>query len=350
MIDRNDVRRAEWQLWAVTFAILVALAGAIIYLGTGAGDPIIAGIPSRALLGVALGALVVGFALYAIDRERGLKRLTDDLHNEQLHHERLAARLASLAELTRERDTSTALLESAADGFAVVDPSMTVVRFNAAMESMTGIARSGALGADALEIFPMADPSGARLSGLAHPISAAFADGVARSRNEMQLERSDGSLRWISATFSPIREKDQPVLVLVALRDITAQKESELMQRDFVSMAAHELRSPLTAIKGFTRTLMTKFDQLSEERRNHYLAVVNEQSNRLARLVDDLMQVSRIDARSVKVAREAIDVVTMVEALRDQFTSKWSDRSIEIEVDPSLPPALADAHGRRAPG
>ncbi len=344
MIDRNDISRAEWQLWAVTFALLAVLAGALIYIVAGSGSPDIAGIPSRTLLEVALGALVAAFTLYAIDRERGLKRLGDDLVAEQLSHERLSARVASLAELNRERDTSTALLEASADGIAVVDTSMTIVRFNAAMEAMTGVTLADALGAGALQTLDLSDPMGAPLVGLAHPLTAVLGDGVARVWSEMQITRADGSPYWVSATFSPILDDNQPVLVLIALRDISSQKESEMMQRDFVSMAAHELRSPLTAIKGFTRTLMTKFERLPEERRAHYLAVVNEQSNRLARLVDDLMHVSRIDARSVRLDPEVLDVAIVIRSLADQFRSKWTDREIQIDVDALAPPALADSH------
>jgi PAS domain S-box-containing protein len=344
LVDRNDVSRAEWQLWGATFAILAALAGAIIYIVTGEGIPEIAGLPSRTILIIALASLVVAFATYAIDRERGFKRLNDHLIAEQLTHERLAARLASLAELARERDTSTALLEASADGMAVIDTTMTIIRFNPAMGLLTGIPSPEAVGASALDILPLADPSGAPLDDSSHPLSAVFADGVARVRNEMQLILQDGSVTWVSATFSPILEQGAPALVLIALRDISAQKESEMMQRDFVSMAAHELRSPLTAIKGFTRTLMTKFELLPPERRGHYLAVVNDQSNRLARLVDDLMQVSRIDAGSVRLDTDSVDLGDVVRSLAEQFGSKWAGRALDIEVDDDAPPALADPH------
>jgi signal transduction histidine kinase len=115
-------------------------------------------------------------------------------------------------------------------------------------------------------------------------------------------------------------------------------------QRDFVSMAAHELRAPLTAIKGFTRTLMTRFAQLDEEKRTAYLSLVNEQSNRLARLVDDLMAVSKIDSGRITLERAPVDVPMLVRSVIDEFRSKWTGRVIEVVADEPLAPALADRH------
>jgi signal transduction histidine kinase len=117
------------------------------------------------------------------------------------------------------------------------------------------------------------------------------------------------------------------------------------MHRDFVSMAAHELRNPLTAIKGFTRTLMLKADVLTDERKNEYLSMVNEQSNRLAHLVEDLMQVSRIDAGRVTLEPRALDLEDTLAGLLDQFRTKWSGREIVVDHrGDTMSPVLADPH------
>lgn len=343
-MQRRDVVRAQWQLWALTFAIVAALTGALIVLATGDQTPAIGVIPSRAILVITLSALVGAFTLYAIDRERGLMRLNEQLHAEQLESERLAARVSSLAELTREQDTSAALLEGSADGIVVVDASLAVLRFNASMQRLVEVSRAEAMGRDVTEILHLHDAAGAPLEDRNHPVRAVFTDGVPRSCAELKLVRADGSHRWVSATISPIFDGEVPALVLIALRDIAEQKEQQAMQRDFVSMAAHELRSPLTAIKGFTRTLMARFDELPAEKRARYLSLVNEQSDRLARLVDDLMQVSRIDSHRVSLDRAPLDLADTVRALIEQFRGKWAGRTIELHTDGTMRPANVDAH------
>jgi signal transduction histidine kinase len=88
---------------------------------------------------------------------------------------------------------------------------------------------------------------------------------------------------------------------------------------------------------------MLKADRISEERRTQYLSMVNEQSNRLARLVDDLMQVSRIDAHRVRLECRSLDIGMVARALVDQFRTKWADRDIEVDADQEAT-VTADPH------
>ena len=346
MQSRTEIIRARWQLWAATFAIITSLAGLVIFLSTSTEQRVeIAFIPSKVLLGMALGGMVVAFVLYAVDRERNLYRLADRLIQEQLESERLGARLQYLAELTRERDTNAALLEGSADGVVALDADGVIRRFNPAMEDLSARGASDAIGRHVTEVLRFEGPDGEPVLSPEHPAVLVLADGVARVGMQLQLQVGAGRTRWVSATFSPVLENDEAALVLCLLRDINDQKEQEIMQRDFVSMAAHELRSPLTAIKGFTRTLLSKADAIEPERRARYLTMVNEQSDRLARLVDDLMQVSRIDAQRLTLDRDYLDVALMLDVLVEQFRAKWADRRIEVTLSsPDVRPAWADPH------
>jgi PAS domain S-box-containing protein len=344
--NRNDVERAQWQLWAVTFVIIGGLAAALILLATSSGPVQVAQfLPSRAILGIALGGLVAAFALYAFDRERGLHRLAERLMREQLESDQMATRLKYLHELARERDTNAALLEGSADGIAVIGEDLSIIRFNKAMQDLCARDANDAVGAVAPDVLTFTAADGTLLEGALHPIRVTAVDGIARAGLQLRLIQPDGSERWVSGTFSPVRDENGSGVVLVTLRDIADQKEQERMHRDFVSMAAHELRSPLTAIKGFTRTLMLKADQLGDERRNEYLSMVNEQSNRLAHLVDDLMAVSRIDSGRVSLEPRALEIDVTLAGLLDQFRGKWAGRTISVTHAASdVPPVFADPH------
>ena len=345
MRDRNDVVRAQWQLWAVAFIIICGLAGALIFLATSAAPASkVTFLPSRALLAIALGGLITAFTMYAIDRERHLHRLSERLLREQVDAEQMSLRLKYLHELTRERDTNAALLDGSADGIAVIDKDFEIIRFNRSMQKLCALAETDALGERAEAVFRFATPEGSPLEGALHPIHVTATDGIARGGLELRLLVGEDKERWVSGTFSPIIDADGTSAILINLRDIAEQKEQERMHRDFVSMAAHELRNPLTAIKGFTRTLMLKADMLSDERRLEYLSMVNEQSNRLAHLVEDLMQVSRIDAGRVTLDPRALDVGETLAGLLEQFRTKWSARAIAVQQDPEVAPVFADPH------
>jgi PAS domain S-box-containing protein len=237
------------------------------------------------------------------------------------------------------------LLDGSADGIAVIDKDFQIIRFNRSMETLRAVAGSEALGKPVEQIFRFATVDGAPLDGALHPVRVAATDGIARSGIELRLLLDDAKERWVSGTFSPLRDGDETGAILVNLRDIAEQKEQERMHRDFVSMAAHELRNPLTAIKGFTRTLMLKADMLTDERKSEYLSMVNEQSNRLAHLVEDLMAVSRIDAGRVTLQPRALDLEDTLSGLLDQFRTKWNGREIVVDhTGATISPVLADPH------
>jgi signal transduction histidine kinase len=283
--------------------------------------------------------------MYAIDRERNLHRLSERLLREQLDAEQMETRLKYLHELTRERDTNAALLDGSADGVAVVDKDFQIIRFNRSMQKLCARAGTDALGKRAEAVFRFVTTDGSPLEGALHPIRVAATDGIARAAVDLRLLVDEDEERWVSGTFSPIGDADGTSAVLINLRDIAEQKEQERMHRDFVSMAAHELRNPLTAIKGFTRTLMLKADKLSDERRLEYLSMVNEQSNRLAHLVEDLMRVSRIDAGRVTIEPRALDLAEILNGLLDQYRTKWGGREIVVKRDGGdVSPVFADPH------
>lgn len=342
--DPGRIARARWQLWATTFAILGSLAFVVVFVTGSAGEPgTDLPLPPAHTLRMSLIGLIAGFALYAIDRERHLRRLSDQLTHEKVESAELATRLRYLAVLGRERDTNAALLHGSADGIAVVDEHLRVVRFNPAMESLCGVPADQALGSFAPAVLRFTSANGEPLGDDVHPLRAAVRDGLASAGTELKLRLGDGGERWVSGTFSPIRDGEDGAvaLVLVTVRDITEQKEIETMQRDFVSIVSHELRSPLTAIKGFAKTLLQRDEELPHRSRIEFLRTVNDQADRLARLVEDLLQVSRIDARRLRVEQGEVDVAEMVKELKAQFSTKWQGREILLEA-PGRPLAFAD--------
>jgi len=338
-IRSDQIARARWQLWATTFLILGSLAVVLVFVSSDVGGGATLPVP-RSTLRVSLIGLIVGFVLYAVDRERNLRRLAERLTRQEIESARLAGELEVMAELKRERDTNAALLDGSADGVAVVDSDLRLVRFNTAMADLCGLSPD-ALGSYAPAVLRFASPAGEPLVDGHHPLAVAVAD-AAPSTLDVRM-RVDDAERWVSGTFSPIRdgESGRVALVLVTARDVTSRKETEAMQRDFVSIVSHELRTPLTAIKGFAKTLLQRDATLAADARREYLTTVNEQADRLARLVEDLLQVSRIDAKRLKIERDQIDLGVMVKDLANQFGEKWAGREILVEGDGAAP-AYAD--------
>jgi PAS domain S-box-containing protein len=342
---KDSVSRQRWQLWFLTFVVIAAMAIVLFYVSSTKSSEVLRDIPFLPFdsLRVALLAMLAGLAVYVFDRERHLRRLSDRLTEERIESTRLATELQYLTELQRERDTNAALLDGSADGVAVCDAQLRLVRFNDAMESLCGTSATRALGGYAPAMIRFASSDGAPLEGDHYPPSVVLAGGGPQAGVELRLRLADGAERWVSGTFSPVSDtgNDRPVLVMLVLRDITAQKEVEAVQRDFVSIVSHELRSPLTAIKGFAKTLLQRDRTLDGETRRQFLTTVNEQADRLAWLTEDILQVSRIDARRLRLRKEDINVMEIVVGLLEQFESKW-DRPFVLDVPAGVAAVRAD--------
>ncbi len=114
-------------------------------------------------------------------------------------------------------------------------------------------------------------------------------------------------------------------------------------QIEFVSTVSHELRTPLTSIKGFIVTLLRAGDKLTEENKKKYIIIVKEQADRLIRLVEDLLAVSRLESQSQQLTVRALDLKDYIDKVCDSLSSKASKHKIAKEIEKDIPNVWADA-------
>lgn len=117
-------------------------------------------------------------------------------------------------------------------------------------------------------------------------------------------------------------------------------KELDNMKSDFVAITSHELRTPLTAMQGFIKTLRRPDLNIDHGELQEFLAILDRQSERLARLVEDLLVVSRIDAGALRLQMDTVRIGQLLQHLTEEFGPR-ADR-VELAVDPSLPPMVTD--------
>lgn len=113
---------------------------------------------------------------------------------------------------------------------------------------------------------------------------------------------------------------------------------------DLVATVSHEIRSPLTSVKGFTRTLLLKWDRFKDDQKRTMLETINEDADRVTRLLTELLDVSRIDAGRVQLHRTAVDVATLAERVAEgaRHRSDLGDRRIDTKGIVRTPDANAD--------
>jgi signal transduction histidine kinase len=230
-----------------------------------------------------------------------------------------------------------AAFELLPDGVIVGGSEQTVTAINGAAASMLRIEASGALGSHLGDVLALEDLHGSDWWSYAKPY-----DGLA-SRS-LLLERAwflaDGTEVLVTAKLNRPRPRAPVESVVVSLRDARARARADRERSDLVATVAHELRSPLTGVKGFTATLLAKWERFSESQRLLMLQTVEADADRLSRLIAELLDVARIDSGRLQLLRQPFDLVAAVHHIANRL-DPGDGRVIKVETDP-LPETWVD--------
>ena len=142
--------------------------------------------------------------------------------------------------------------------------------------------------------------------------------------------------RWYDAWFAPIQPRDEPLraggFILLLLSEKTEQRRAERIRVDFVANASHELRTPLASLTGFIETLQgpAREDAAARER---FLAIMHEQAQRMSRLIDDLLSLSRVEMKAHMRPGAAVDLKTLLEGVAEAMEPLARDQQVILETD-----------------
>jgi two-component system phosphate regulon sensor histidine kinase PhoR len=243
-----------------------------------------------------------------------------------------AARLDStIRTLTEERNLSSAILGSMVEGVAVISGSERLVFANPGFAEILGIDASPQAGTALVETV--------RQSELIEAVRL-----VLRGAPRVETEVVTGTLRqhFFAATVASVTAGKTSGAVIV-LHDITDLRKLERVRRDFVANVSHEFKTPLTAIQGFAETLLAgALDDT--QNRERFLEIILEHSRRLARLTDDLLKLSKMDADRLELEINQTSVTQFVATCLETAQRRAVEKSLELIVDvPShLPDIAAD--------
>ena len=291
-----------------------------------------AGWPRYAMVPMEADGQVVGFAAafgprvdadFAGDDTETLLTLANQgaaaLVNEELYR-------AAENERAQLRD----IVGHSSDGIYTVGPDRTVKSWNAAMVALTGYEEDEAVGQKCFNLLRARDADGVDMCAADCPILAAAASGHEEVRDASVLNK-EGLARWIRYAHAPIVAADGDMDAdVVVVRDVTRERQTDELKNDFVASVSHELRTPLTPIKGFLMTLLREDRDFAQDRRREYYKLMLLQSQRLERLIEDLLEVTRLEAGAGLVDATAIDAVDLVGQVVDRFTSEDPDRTVRV--------------------
>jgi two-component system phosphate regulon sensor histidine kinase PhoR len=237
---------------------------------------------------------------------------------------------ARLQREVEERADAARVLTYVADGVMLVDRLGVVRLWNPAAERITGVSAADLLGR------PAADGIGGwREASDAVPISASPEPG--HSEVMIPLETEDGE-RWVS--ISGVQFFDGTVY---AFRDVTAVRQLEELKADFIATASHELRTPLAAVYGAAQTLLRHDFALDEAGRDRFVSLIAEESERLGRIVNEILLANQLDAGRVDLGSEPFDAAELVDRVVDAARVHAPPGiTLERDAPDNLPAVAAD--------
>ncbi|WP_329562591.1 sensor histidine kinase [Kitasatospora sp. NBC_01266] len=232
-------------------------------------------------------------------------------------------------------------LDDLPDGLVIADRDGLVVGFNRAAARLTGISAAAALGRPLAEALPLEDLDGRRWWPLTDPYG-----GLAiRTRQPERNLLLPGGSRELLVSASYLRERPRGPLrqVVVALRGTEARRRTERSHAELIATVAHELRSPLTSVKGFTATLLNKWERFTDGQKRVMLETVNADADRVTRLIAELLDISRIDAGRLEVRKQVVDLAAAVRRhVEGKVAAGIPADRFDIRLDTDLPQQWAD--------
>jgi len=243
-----------------------------------------------------------------------------------------AARLdRTIRTLTEERNLSAAILGSMVEGVAVVNAGERLVFANPGFASILGLDLPPVAGSSLLEVVRQTELIGAVRRVLA-------------GEPRVEAEIITGTLRqhYFAATVASVRAGETSGAVIV-LHDITDLRKLERIRRDFVANVSHEFRTPLTAIQGFAETLIGGAID-DPQNRGRFLAIILEHSRRLARLTEDLLRLSQMDAEQLELEIRSVSVAQLIESCYETAQRRAAEKGLSLtqNVPSQLPDVAAD--------
>lgn len=254
-------------------------------------------------------------------------------------------------QVNQEKQRLNAIIEQSADGVMILDATLRITVFNKSLSQMTGLEPKDVLGKMHDDVFRWhtlktemdlnsALANGWPLPGAAH----LYVEGDWQRPYDEQSQSADGGLVSLGITYAPLMDEDGRMTDIIAnVRDLTRYREEEALQKTFISVISHELKTPVSIIKGYAGTLRRQDANWSPDIIDDSLTVIEEEADALNDLIDSLLEVSRLQAGTFTL--EISDDVFLPEvaaAVARKFGSQTDKHQFVLQFDEEFPLICGD--------
>ena len=299
-------------------------------------------------LAMTIGFAVVGLTLIALDRWHALNSVAIILaaltlaaafvHTAMTFADMRA--LASGRELARER---TLILDAAGEGIVGTDAAGRVTFMNPAGKRMTGYVPGELTGRSLHETLHHTKPDGSPYPKRDCPMHASLLDGAIHHCDQDVYWRKDGSSFPVEYTSTPIADATGIRGAVVVFHDVTQRRELEHVKDEFTSVVSHELRTPLTSIRGSLGLLESGVLGPLSDRAQRMIQIAVQNTDRLVRLINDILDLERLDADAMRLRRSTCDTEGLIGRATEAMLATALAARVTLVVDAAPAKFEADA-------
>jgi len=244
-----------------------------------------------------------------------------------------------------ERNKMEAILNSMGDGVITLNWKKEITSCNEAATVIAGWNEQEMIGKSCPEIFRGKDNHGIEQCETHCPFIQMLATPEAMMRgvkNKGSIVTKTGDERFIEATHSLLSVGGELQGEVIVFRDVTEERLLQQMKSDFIASVAHDLRTPLAAIKGYAMTLIKHGGKFDKDTQREFFMIINSEIDRLTRLLENLLNLTKMGVGKLVTRPEKFNILILLKKVRDLYQMNTSKHKITIESDQGLPYALAD--------
>ncbi len=238
-----------------------------------------------------------------------------------------------------------ALVDTSPNGVVVFDVMAGRVRSlnQEAMRIVEGLRAPGETVDQWLDTLTLRRADGREIDLAESPLADVLTNAETVRAEEIVVSVPDGRHATILVNATPVRAADGDVAtVVVTMQDLAPIRDLERLRAEFLGMVSHELRAPLTSIKGSADTLLEIASDLDPAEMREFFRIIVEQADHMRGLISDLLDAGRIDTGTLSVSPEASELAALVDRSRNTFLSGGGRHTVLIDVPADLPPVMAD--------
>ncbi len=251
-----------------------------------------------------------------------------------------------LKSLVEENQRLEAIIEYSPDGILIIDKECNIIGFNPAFARLSGWSVDELRGQNCNDALHFTHIKGEAHCGAACPIRlGTFINKPEEERrSEVVLTTKEGQKRAVELTYSVILSTDRRILGgILGARDITARKEAEELQSTFLSVISHELQTPIAIIKGYAGLYADETTAIEPDKMREKMQIIQEESDRLSKLVENLLYASRLQAGGIELNRQPIDLASLLRRITQKMQGVSASHKVSLVLpDTELPAVLAD--------